>query len=318
MEKQCKMFVLAALVAIMFTGMLWGQDRARDGAVRGTFVRLIEQEVGEQVNMGIVVKPPESDELVTVLVPRQREELWQAARGLQEGQLIGIAFATEEGHNWIRRIEADRRREQVEEGPEGRRRVTIRREIRRDPEYPGEERPLRRPLPHLEQMQGQIREIITGHLESMGKTLREVFAGHLERMEAESRELRAHVERMERELQELRAQNERLRRQLQERGGPVRERDIEIRERREFDQPREGREREERDVRRDSEERIEIELRREGRGREERDVRRDRDERREIEPRREEREIPRENREREEREIQRERDQRRDPNASQQ
>jgi len=101
----------------------------------------------------------------------------------------------------------------------------------------------------------------------------------LDRMARQFRELRAHVEELERDLRELRAQNERLKRQLRERSGPGREREMEVRvrreveERREVERRREGREREERERLRERDE---------DREREEREVRRIRVERREI------------------------------------
>jgi hypothetical protein len=209
-----------------------------------------------------------------VLVPREREELWQAARRLQEGQEVGVSFVTEAGHKFIKGMEAERR-EVVEEGPEGRRRVNVRREVLRWDEGVREEREARRPT-HLEQMEGQLKEVVAGHLERMGRALKEVLGEHLERMEAELRELRAHVGELEMELRELRAENERLNWQLRERGGPEREREREVRIRREVEERREDRKWEERE----REERIrrEIEERIEGREREERERRRERDE----------------------------------------
>ena len=280
MKKVCRTLVLVLLAALVFGGMLWAEERGRGGAVRGTFVRLVEREVGERGYMGIVIKPFESDDHVTVLVPRQREELGRAARRLQEGQRVGISFVSEGGHMWIKGMEAERRREEVEERPEGRRTTTIRREVHRRHEGVREGREAKRPMVHLEQMEGQLREVVAGHLERMGRALREVLGAHLERMEGEFRELRAHVERMERELQELREENERLRSQLREARGPRRGRERQIRERREVERRREGREREEREVRRERQERREADHRREGMEREEREVRRRRMERR--------------------------------------
>ncbi len=274
MKRINRMLVLAVLAGLLFGGMLWAEDGDRSGAVRGTFVRLVEREVGERVYMGIVIKPFERDEHVTVLVPRQREEFWRAARRLQEGQEISVSFVTEGGHKFIKGMEAEWR-EVIEEGPEGRRRVNVRREVLRWDEDIRERREAERPT-RLEQMEGQLKEVIAGHLERMGRALKEVLGIHLERMEAEFRELRAHVEKMEVELRELRAENERLRWKLRERGGPERERQREVRIRREIEERREGREREEREreerIRREVEERIE------GREREERERRRERDE----------------------------------------
>ncbi len=251
------MLVFGVIAGLVFGGMLWAEDGDRRGAVRGTFVQLVEREVGEQGYMGIVIKPFESDDHVTVLVPRQREELGRAARSLRKGQKVGVSFVTEAGHKFIKDMEAERR-EVIEEGPEGRRRTSVRREVLR---YEGdqERREARRPA-HLEQMEGQLKEVVAGHLERMGRALKEVLGAHLERMEAELRELRAHIEQMQEELQELRAQNERLKRQLRERSGPEREREREVRrprvveERREVERRIEGREREEREIRRERDE----------------------------------------------------------------
>lgn len=274
MKKLCNMFVLMMLASLMFGGLLWAQDRGRDGAVRGTFVRLVEQAEGEREVMGVVVKPFESDDHVTVLIPRENEDLRQAARRLQEGQNVAIAFVTEGGNNWVTRVEAGRPRDRAEERPQGERRMAVREEPRRDPGQSGErpeargaqglrsdqqrgrvrpreERDAGRPQTHLEQMEGQLREVVAGHAERMGRAIREVLAAHLGRMEAESRELRARVERMEKELAELRAENQRLSRQLRDRGEPTRERQREALERRGPDRQMERREPEERELPRD-------------------------------------------------------------------
>ncbi|MHC4174928.1 MAG: hypothetical protein ACYS9C_02360 [Planctomycetota bacterium] len=279
MKKVCRTLMLVLLAALVLGGMLWAEEHDRVGAVRGTFVRLVEREVGERGYMGIVIKPFEGGDHVTVLVPRQREELGGAARRLQEGQRVGISFVREGGHMWIKGMEAERR-EVIEERPEGRRTINIRREVHRRHEGVREGREAKRPMVHLEQMEGQLKEIVAGHLEHMGRALREVLGAHLERMEGEFRELRAHVERMESQLHELREENERLRSQLREARGPRRGRERQIRERREVERRREGREREEREVRREREERREAEHRREGMEREEHEVRRRRMERR--------------------------------------
>ena len=236
MKRINRMLVLAVLACLMFGGMLRAEDGDRSGALRGTFVQLVEREVGEQGYLGIVIKPFERDDHVTVLIPRRPEELGQAARRLQKGQRVSVSFVTEAGQKWVKGMEAERR-EVVEEGPEGRRRVSVRREVLRS-EDARERREIKRPA-HLEQIKGQLKEIVAGHLERMGRALKEVLGVHLERMEAEFRELRAHMEKMEKELQELRAENERLKRQLRERGGPEREREIRIRIRREAEEQRE-------------------------------------------------------------------------------
>ena len=237
MKDRNKRIVIVALASLMLGGMLQAEQRDRGGEVRGVFVRLTEQRVGEQGYMGIVLKPFDSDKHVTVLVPNNHEELMRSTRALSEGTKLEISFVSEGGHRWIRRIEAELRREQRGEGPEGEKRIIIRRETRRrDGEFdenvearrgptarrdPEPERPRgregrvdRRPEAHLEQLQRQLRDVVSGHLDRMSRSLREVLADHLWRMDAEFRELRARVERIERQLDELRAENERLRRQL--------------------------------------------------------------------------------------------------------
>jgi len=252
MKRMYRMLVLGVLAGLLFGGMLLAEDGDRSGAVRGTFVRLVEREVGERGYMGIVIKPFESDDHVTVLIPRRPEELGEAVRRLREGQEVRIAFVREDGQMWVREMEAEQR-EVVEERPEGRRRVNVRREVLRFNEDVRERREARRPT-RLEQMEGQLKEVVAGHLERMGRALKEVLGEHLERMEAEFRELRAHVGGLEMELRELRAENERLRWQLRERGGPEREREREVRIRREVEERREDREREERERRRERDE----------------------------------------------------------------
>jgi hypothetical protein len=100
MKKVSKILVLGMLTMMMFGGLLSAEERDRNGSVGGTFVRLVEREVGERGYMGIVIKPHERDDHVTVLVPRQREELFQAARRLRAGQKVGVSFVTEAGHKW--------------------------------------------------------------------------------------------------------------------------------------------------------------------------------------------------------------------------
>jgi hypothetical protein len=270
MKIQFKTLMFAGLIAIMFGSMLQAEERDRNGTVRGMFVRLTERKVGDQGYMGIVVKPFDSDNPVTVLVPRNRKEIVQTARRMEEGTRLGISFVIEDGHKFIRGIEAELRREKREKRPEGEGQITIRREIRREPsesdqrpesrrmrnprrdpepERPRgrEERPDRRPAAHLDHLQRQLREVVSGHLDRMSRSLREVMADHLWRMDSEFRELRNRVDRIERELDQLRAENERLRRELRERTGSRRENEEQARER------RDNRNRDERDVNRNRE-----------------------------------------------------------------
>jgi len=139
----------------------------------------------------------------------------------------------------------DELREVVEEGPEGRRRMNVRREVLRY-EDNQDRRPARRPE-YLEQMQ----------------ELKRILSSSLDRMAREFRELRGRMEVQERELRRLREENERLRRQLQERSRQERVRGREVRERREVEDRGENREREVRDRPRERDE---------GRAREERSM----------------------------------------------
>ena len=267
MRKLCKTFMLVALAALTFGGMPAAEERGTVRQMRGTFIRLVEQRVDEQGYLGVVIKPLESDDHVTVLIPRENEDLRVAARQLREGQTLGIAFASEGPNNWLRRMEAGRPRERAQEQVEGQRRPAegdIRRdpgqvrespEARRDQAIRGTEDQARfRPRPPQEgvglvpgpdPMEGQIREIVARHAEQMGRAFREVLRVHQDRMQAELRELRNRAERMERELQELRAENERLRMQLRNRNEPGIERQRAPRERTELQRRREGRQIEE-------------------------------------------------------------------------
>jgi hypothetical protein len=280
MKKQLRILMLGLFVASVFSSVLWAEERTenrrrRQGEVRGAFVGLAEREFGEREHLAIVIKPLESDDYVAVLVPR-KEDFLHAARSLQKGDKVEIGYVVEDEQKWVkkigiertRRIETERRREEIEERREVRRPPRERDIEERDrPRRPGErrregerERPeSRRPWVRLEQMEGQLKEII---------------AAHLGRMRREFRVLLNHVEQLEKQVQELRAENARLRRQLQmrERESSERGRERDVRARRDPEQRREARERAE------AREREEI------RNREEREkARRERAERRERE-----------------------------------
>jgi hypothetical protein len=266
MKKRYRLLALMGVSGLMFSAVLQAGDFNRTSRVRGILIRLTEQKIGEQGYLGLVVKPFDSDDHITVLLPSNRKELAQTARRLEEGTRLGIAFVNEDGHNWIKGLEVEIRREEHEEGLEGEKRIIIRREARRDPgegdersvsrrartsgRDPETERPRsrqeqqdRRPAAQLDRMQRQLRDVVSGHLDRMSKSVKEVIADHLWRMDAEFRELRARVDRIERQLDQLRAENERLRRQLRDRSGPSREREEQVR------QPRENQVREEREIR---------------------------------------------------------------------
>ena len=266
MKKRYSALILMGVAGLIFGAALQAGDLDRTSRARGIFLRLTEQKIGEQSYMGLVVKPFGRDDHITVLLPRNREELAQTARRLEKGTRLGIAFVKEDGHNWIRGLEAEMRREEHEEGLKDEKRIVIRRETLRETKE-GDERSVsgrvrtpgrdpetvrprsrqeqqdRRPAVQLDRMQRQLREVVSGHLDRMSESVREVIADHLWRMDAEFRELRARVDRIERELDQLRAENERLRRQLRDRRGPSTEREGQVR------QPRENRVREEREIR---------------------------------------------------------------------
>jgi len=275
MRKLCKTLLLIAMPALICGGTLAAEERGGVREMRGTFIQLVEQQVNEQDCLGVVIKPLDSDDHVTVLIPRENEDLRAAARQLREGQTLGIAFAGEGPNNWLRRMEAGRQRERAQENVEGQRRPAegdIRRDpgqVRESPEArrdravrgpegqtrlrPSPQREGARPVPGPEPMEGQIREIVARHAEQMGRAFREVLRVHQDRMQAELRELRNRAERMEREMQELRAENERLRMQLRNRGEPGMERERAIRERTEPQRRKENRQAQEGQPQRDPE-----------------------------------------------------------------
>lgn len=274
MKKECTMLMLIGLAVLMFSSVLQAENRDRNETVRGSFICLTEAKVGDQVYMGIVVKPFDRDNHVLVLIPDNRKELIQTAQRLKEGTRLEISFVTENGLNFIRAIEAELQRKIREGGPEGEKQVIVRREVRREPSQgddspegrrtrasrrePEPDRPReregrqeRRPIAQLDQLQQQLREVVSGHLDRMSKSVREVMADHLWRMDAEFRELRARVDRLERQLDQLRAENEQLRRELRQRTGPEREREGQVRGRRENQEREEGEVRIKRDANRD-------------------------------------------------------------------
>jgi len=269
MKKLSRILVLGLLSMLIFSSMLWAEDRERDEEVGGTFVRLVEREVGERGYMGIVIKPHDRDDHVTVLIPRRQEELWQAARRLREGQEVGVSFVTEERYKWIKGLE-DERREIIEERPEGRRRLNVRKEVfsfegdperrmPRRPEMREPRRPERRVFSKPERREPRRPERREPgrpeYLEQIHE-LKRILASNLNRMAREFRELRSHIEGLERELQRLREENERLKRELRGRPGSDREQEREIRiriQREDIEQEERNRPRErgERRIRRD-------------------------------------------------------------------
>jgi len=247
MKELCKMLVLAAVAALTFGETLAAGEGGELRQMRGTFIRLVEQQVNEQGHLGIVIKPLESDDHVTVLVPRENEDLRVAARQLREGQTLAIAFASEGPNNWLRRLEAGRQRERGQQSAGGERRVMPPGEVRRDqvepgPRPEGQRRPAER---NIRRDQGQVQQSPEGRPdraarspqeqerlrarppregigpvrgpEPMEAQIRDIVARHAEQMGRAFREiLRVRLERMEAELRELRGNTERMERQMQE------------------------------------------------------------------------------------------------------
>ncbi len=288
MKKKCRILMLGLFVASVFSGVLWAERRLGRGEVRGSFVRLAEREVGEREYLAIVIKPVESDDHVTVLVPR-KEDFLHAARALQKGDKVEIGYVVEDEQKWLKTIEAERRRTSVE-----RRRI----ETERRREDVEEKREVRRPRDKdvPEERQRPRRDAERREAEGLQGVFRRLWE-RLDRMERELKQLiTVRLERMERELKQLRAENARLKRQLQERRVLLkREPAREVRERRDPERRIEAKEREEARERRERREREEV--------REREEAHRERAERREREETEEKARRERaERREREERE----------------
>ena len=140
MKKSYRTLMLVVLVVLAFGGILSAQDRDRNGQVRGAFVKLADRQVGDGGYLGIVVKPFDRDDHVTVLVPREHEELRRSAQTMREGDQLEISYTSEHGEMWIKGIEVRRTRTEGDKGSEGGKRVEIRREVRRGPERSEERR----------------------------------------------------------------------------------------------------------------------------------------------------------------------------------
>lgn len=221
--------------------------------LRGVFVKLAEQRVGESEYLAIVVKPFDSDEHYVVLVPREPEHVAEVARKLRPGTKLEIAYLRDGGHNWLRGIEAAWDREG--DGEKRQERMVVRveregREVEREVEREGSKRVLRSNTQgfrsdvdrFLEADREEARRREASRPERREGEAREGLAGRIERLVMQFRELAGQVARMEREIRELRAENERLRRMLGERG--------EREPRREMEGPMERREHGERETER--------------------------------------------------------------------
>lgn len=198
--KQTKTISLAAAVAAISLGaILFAQEDARLAEVRGVFVKLIERQVGEKEYVGIVVRPLESDDEVTILTPREPENLIDMARKLKEGQKVEIRYAPNDGQNWLRNLGAEWQREDGQERTEER--ISV--DIRRSGDQPRREVRMteRREVTPAREREGQSGEGIGAQIEQFTRQFREILA---------------QVSQMEREMRGLRAENERLRRTIDE------------------------------------------------------------------------------------------------------
>ncbi|MHC4431367.1 MAG: hypothetical protein ACYTBS_05965, partial [Planctomycetota bacterium] len=111
MKEQMRIFTIGLIAISVFAGALQAEERSRVGELRGTFVRLTEQHVGERGYLGVVIRPLEGREHVTVLLSQRQQELAAMARELREGQRVGVAYLTEAGHRWVRELAVERGRQ---------------------------------------------------------------------------------------------------------------------------------------------------------------------------------------------------------------
>ncbi|UCG48781.1 MAG: hypothetical protein JSU94_03185, partial [Phycisphaerales bacterium] len=111
MKEQLRILIIGLLAVSVFAGAVQAEERSRVGELRGTFVRLTEQRVGERGYLGVVIKPLEGREHATVLLSQSQQELVAMARELQEGQRLGVAYVTEAGHKWVRELAVERDRQ---------------------------------------------------------------------------------------------------------------------------------------------------------------------------------------------------------------
>ncbi len=106
MKKWFGTLMIGLVGALVLGGAAVAEDPARAGEVHGTFVRLREVAVGDGEYLGIVVKPQESDDHVTIVVPREPRDVANVARKLRAGQKVEIAFITDGGQRWLKGLQA--------------------------------------------------------------------------------------------------------------------------------------------------------------------------------------------------------------------
>jgi hypothetical protein len=111
MKIKSKILVVSLITTVLFACLLQAEERDREGDVAGVFLKRAERQLGEREYLALVVKPFESDDLVTVLVPRN-DDFMHAGRDLREGDKVEIGFVREEGQKWLKRIKIERRTEE--------------------------------------------------------------------------------------------------------------------------------------------------------------------------------------------------------------
>ena len=103
--------LMVVLVVSACAGVVCAEERRGQGEVHGTFVKLVERQVGEREVVGVVLQQVEGKGEVVVLMSRQQKDLLALARKLTKGQKIEIAYVAEDGQKWVKRLEVERRRE---------------------------------------------------------------------------------------------------------------------------------------------------------------------------------------------------------------
>ena len=104
--------VLTVVLAVSAcVGVVRAEEQRRQGEVRGTFVKLVERQVGEQEVVGVVVQQLEGAGEVVLLMSRRQKDMLALAKKLTKGQKVEIAYVTEGGQKWIKRLASGRRRE---------------------------------------------------------------------------------------------------------------------------------------------------------------------------------------------------------------
>lgn len=92
-----------------------GEVKATFTFLRGTFVKLVEQKLGDLEHLGLVVRPGEGQETVTLYVPMRRdgdrwvrdERLAALARKLASGQRLVVSWRMVEGDRFVTAIEPE-------------------------------------------------------------------------------------------------------------------------------------------------------------------------------------------------------------------